>query len=163
MPSQPQPAQSQPAQSQPVQAPRSATISVRRLTKRFDSVVAVDAVSFDVAAGTTVALLGGNGAGKTTTLSMLIGLLLPSEGEIRVLGEDMVRHRFRVLGRMNFSSPYVDLPNRLTARQNLMVYGKLYGVRNLRARIAELGADLDLGKIMDRPTGALSSGQKTRI
>jgi len=140
-----------------------AAISVRRLTKRFDSVVAVDAISFDIAVGTTVALLGGNGAGKTTTLSMLIGLLLPSAGEILVLGEDMVRHRFRVLGRMNFSSPYVDLPNRLTARQNLIVYGRLYGVRHLADRLAELAHDLDLGKFMNRPTGTLSSGQKTRV
>ena len=152
-----------PSHPQSAEAPRPAAISVRHLSKRFDSVVAVDDIAFDVAVGTTVALLGGNGAGKTTTLSMLIGLLLPSAGEIRVLGEDMVRHRFRVLGRMNFSSPYVDLPNRLTARQNLMVYGRLYGVRDLKARIIELADDLDLGKFLHRPTGALSSGQKTRV
>src|SRR5690606_1239433 len=103
----------------------SPVIEVRDLVKRFDGVTAVDAVSSGVSAGSTVALLGGNGAGKTTTISMLLGLLLPSSGSVRVLGEDMLRHRYRVLPRMNFSSPYVDLPHRLTVRQNLTVYAHL--------------------------------------
>ena len=85
-------------------------------------------ISFAVARGVTAALLGGNGAGKTTTLSILLGLLLPTAGRVRVFGEDMLRHRYRVLPRMNFSSPYVDLPHRLTVRQNLLIYARLYGL-----------------------------------
>ena len=138
-------------------------LQVENLTKHFGGVVAVDGISFSVARGTTVALLGGNGAGKTTTISMLLGLLLPSSGTIRVLGEDMVRHRYRVLPRLNFSSPYVDLPNRLSARENLTVYGHLYGVDGVRARIAELAGQLELGAFIDRPVGRLSAGQKTRV
>ena len=138
-------------------------LQVENLTKHFGGVVAVDGISFSVARGTTVALLGGNGAGKTTTISMLLGLLLPSSGTIRVLGEDMVRHRYRVLPRLNFSSPYVDLPNRLSARENLTVYGHLYGVDGVRARIAELAEQLELGAFIDRPVGRLSAGQKTRV
>lgn len=138
-------------------------LQVQNLTKHFGGVAAVSDLSFSVARGTTVALLGGNGAGKTTTLSMLLGLLLPTSGSIRVLGEDMARHRYRVLPRLNFSSPYVDLPNRLTARENLTVYGHLYGVRSLRTRIADLAEALDLGDFLDRPVGKLSAGQKTRV
>ncbi|MFD2233241.1 ABC transporter ATP-binding protein [Phaeospirillum tilakii] len=138
-------------------------IEVAGLTKRFGSVVAVDRIGFSVAAGSCTALLGGNGAGKTTTLSMLLGLLLPSEGSIRVLGQDMVRHRYRVLPRLNFSSPYVDLPHRLTVRENLTVYGHLYCVAGLKARIAELARELDLTDFIDRPAGKLSAGQKTRV
>ncbi|MBI3445868.1 MAG: ABC transporter ATP-binding protein [Magnetospirillum sp.] len=138
-------------------------IQVRSLSKSFGPVLAVNDVSFDIAAGSTTALLGGNGAGKTTTLSMLLGLLLPSAGSIRVLGEDMVRHRYRVLPRLNFSSPYVDLPHRLSVRQNLTVYGHLYGVAGLKARIAELTDELELGDFIDRPSGKLSAGQKTRV
>ena len=142
---------------------QSFALQVENLTKHFGGVVAVDGISFSVARGTTVALLGGNGAGKTTTISMLLGLLLPSSGTIRVLGEDMVRHRYRVLPRLNFSSPYVDLPNRLSARENLTVYGHLYGVDGVRARIAELAEQLELGAFIDRPVGRLSAGQKTRV
>jgi ABC-2 type transport system ATP-binding protein len=137
-------------------------IQVEALTKAFGNVTAVDGISFTVAAGSTTALLGGNGAGKTTTISMLLGLLVPSSGTIRVLGEDMVRHRYRVLPRLNFSSPYVDLPHRLTVRQNLTVYGHLYGVPQLKARIAELAAELELDGMLDRGVGKLSAGQKTR-
>ena len=89
-------------------------VKVDNLVKRYPTAVAVDDIAFSVAAGATVALLGGNGAGKTTTLSMLLGLLLPTAGRVEVLGEDMLRHRYRVLPRMNFSSPFVDLPHRLT-------------------------------------------------
>ena len=113
-------------------------IRVNNLTKQFDDVVAVDNISFDVRAGKITALLGGNGAGKTTTISMLLGLLLPSAGTVKILGEDMVKARHRVLSRINFGSPYVDLPKRLTVRENLMVFAGLYGLRFPRQRIAEL-------------------------
>ncbi|EPY03370.1 ABC transporter ATP-binding protein [Magnetospirillum fulvum] len=138
-------------------------IEVRGVTKRFGSVVAVDDISFTVEPGSVTALLGGNGAGKTTTLSMLLGLLLPSSGDIALLGQDMIRHRYRVLPRVNFSSPYVDLPHRLTVRENLTVYGHLYGVPDLKGRMADLCRDLDLTDLLDRPAGKLSAGQKTRV
>ncbi|MBF0373575.1 MAG: ABC transporter ATP-binding protein [Alphaproteobacteria bacterium] len=137
-------------------------IDVADLRKSFGPVVAVKGVSFSVPQGSITALLGGNGAGKTTTLSMLLGLLLPSSGAIRVLGVDMLTNRYDALGRLNFSSPYVDLPQRLTVRENLTVYGMLYGVADLRGRIAELAADLDFEPLLDRPYGKLSAGQKTR-
>jgi ABC-2 type transport system ATP-binding protein len=142
---------------------RADAIRVEGLYKNFEAVVAVDGVSFTVAQGETVALLGGNGAGKTTTIAMLLGLLLPTRGSIEILGEDMLRHRFRVLPRMNFSSPYVDLPGRLTLRENLTVYGHLYLLPNISARIAELAASLDLETLLDRKTRTLSAGQKTRL
>lgn len=138
-------------------------IEVRGLCKRFGAICAVDEASFKVAQGTTCALLGGNGAGKTTTLSMLLGLLLPNAGAISILGVDMLRHRYRALPRMNFTSPYVDLPHRLTVEQNLAVYGRLYGISPLRGRIAELTAELDLGEFIRRPYGSLSAGQRTRV
>jgi ABC-2 type transport system ATP-binding protein len=138
-------------------------IQVEGLTKRFGTVTAVDGLSFAIARGATAALLGGNGAGQTTTICMLLGLLLPSAGRIAVLGEDMLQHRYRVLPRLNFSSPYVDLPNRLRVRDNLMVFARLYGVVRPRQRIEALAADLDLDGLLNRPTGSLSSGQKTRV
>ncbi len=138
-------------------------IEVESLSKTFKDVAAVDGIDFSVARGSVTALLGGNGAGKTTTLAILLGLLLPTSGAVRVLGEDMVRHRHRVLARMNFSSPYVDLPRRLTVTENLTVYASLYGVPNVRQRIGELAADLDIEGLLRRPTGDLSSGQRTRV
>jgi ABC-2 type transport system ATP-binding protein len=143
--------------------PSDAAIRVDRLAKHFDDIVAVDSISFDVARGAVVALLGGNGAGKTTTISMLLGLLVPTSGELEVLGVDMLRHRYAVLPQINFSSPYVDLPKRLTSRENLRVYATLYGLKNARARIAEIASDLAIEKFLDRPYGELSSGQKTRV
>lgn len=139
-------------------------INVRDLTKRFRDAAppAVDAISFAVPRGAVVGLLGGNGAGKTTTISMLLGILVPTSGAIEVLGVDMRKDRYPALARLNFSSPYVDLPARLSVRENLAVFGGLYGVRNLPARIDELAALLDLGDLLDRKTGSLSSGQKTR-
>jgi len=137
-------------------------VDVRNLSKRFGDVVAVDRICFDLARGSTVGLLGGNGAGKTTTLGMLLGLLLPSSGEIRIFGEDMIRHRYRVLPLINFSSPYVDLPHRLTVRENLIVYGHLYGISQIKSRINQLASDFDLTGFLDRPAGKLSAGQKTR-
>ena len=138
-------------------------IDVSALTKRFGAVAAVDAISFSVPRGATVALLGGNGAGKTTTISMLLGLLVPTAGTVAVLGHDMRRNRRGVLARMNFSSPYVDLPHRLTVRENLKVYGMLYGVADMKRRIDELAGDLHLRSFLDRPVGQLSAGQKTRV
>lgn len=144
-----------------------AVLEVQSLRKEYRSrertVTAVDGIDFAIAAGQTVALLGGNGAGKTTTLSMLLGLLIPTSGTIRILGEDMVRHRYRVLPRMNFSSPYVELPHRLTVAQNLGIYARLYGVRDRKTRIAEIAADMDIEALLDRPAGKLSAGQKTRV
>jgi len=140
----------------------SAVISVKDLAKQFRDVTAVDGIGFTIDRGQTVALLGGNGAGKTTTISMLLGLLKPTRGTIRIFGLDLARHRHKVLGRMNFSSPYVDLPHRLTLRQNLMVFAKLYGLADARARIAELGVALELEALLDRRVGSLSAGQKTR-
>lgn len=109
-------------------------IQVDNLNKQYGAVQAVNGISFEVGRSNTCALLGGNGAGKTTTIAMLLGLLLPSSGTIRILDEDILRHRYRVLPRMNFSSPYVDLPQRLTVAENLTVYAKLYGLRNIPAR-----------------------------
>jgi ABC-2 type transport system ATP-binding protein len=142
---------------------QSFALQVENLTKLFGATAAVDGISFAVPRGNTVALLGGNGAGKTTTISMLLGLLLPSSGAITVLGEDMLRHRYRVLPRLNFSSPYVDLPHRLTVRENLTVYGHLYGVPHLGQRIKALAGELDLDAFLDRAAGKLSAGQKTRV
>jgi ABC-2 type transport system ATP-binding protein len=140
-----------------------AAIEVQGLTKRFATALAVDAIDFRVRRGSTTALLGGNGAGKTTTLSMLLGLLRPSAGAIRVLGVDVLRHRYRVLPRMNFSSPYVEVPRRLTVEQNLRIYAYLYGVRRVRGRIAELARELDIADLLARQTGELSAGQRTRV
>jgi ABC-2 type transport system ATP-binding protein len=138
-------------------------ILVEGLSKRFGPVIAVDQLSFSAPKGAVIGLLGGNGAGKTTSIAMLLGLLIPTSGSIRVLGEDMLNHRYRVLGRMNFSSPYVDLPRRLTPRQNLRVFAMLYAVADPTRRIAELNEELALGEFIDRPCGSLSAGQKTRV
>ena len=139
------------------------SLDVRGLRKNYGSVRAVDGIGFSVAPGETAALLGANGAGKTTTISMLIGLLIPDSGSITVLGEDMLRHRYRVLGRINLSSPYIDLPRRLTVEENLKVFGHLYGIGDIPGRIEELTEELDLGPLLRRPSGALSSGQRSRM
>jgi len=138
-------------------------IEVEALVKRYGDVEALSGIEFVVGRGTTTALLGGNGAGKTTTLSILLGVLLPTSGRIRILGEDILAHRHRVLPRMNFTSPYVDLPKRLSVRENLTVYAKLYGVKDAKARIGELAAEFDLGNFLDRDYGTLSAGQRTRV
>jgi ABC-2 type transport system ATP-binding protein len=138
-------------------------VKVDNLFKRYPTAIAVDGISFTVARGVTAALLGGNGAGKTTTLSILLGLLLPTAGRVCVLGEDILRHRYRVLPRMNFSSPFVDLPHRLTVRQNLLIYARLYGLPERRRRIEKLAADLQISAFLERPAGKLSAGQKTRV
>jgi len=138
-------------------------IRVTHLTKRYGDVLAIDDIDFATPAGATVGLLGGNGAGKTTTIAMLLGLLVPTAGTISVLGHDMARDRFAALARMNFSSPYVSLPQRLTVAQNLRIYGHLYDVPRLAHRIAELADELDLRELLNRRAGQLSAGQKTRV
>ncbi|MGO4712118.1 ABC transporter ATP-binding protein [Bradyrhizobium sp. 2TAF24] len=141
----------------------SAAIVVDRLVKLYKTTHAVDGISFTIPRGTVTGLLGGNGAGKTTTIAMIMGLVLPTSGTVQVLGHAMPRDSAAVLGRMNFESPYVDMPMRLTVRQNLTVFGKLYAVADVRARIAALADEFDLGDFLDRPSGKLSSGQKTRV
>lgn len=138
-------------------------VDVESLTKRFGETAAVDGLDLAVAEGTTLALLGGNGAGKTTTISMLLGLLLPTSGTIRLFGRDAVAERDAVVGRINFSSPYVELPHRLTVKENLTVYARLYGVKDVAGRLRELENDLDLGAFMKRQLRTLSAGQKTRV
>jgi len=138
-------------------------VDVRGHTKTYGAVTAVDHISFSLEQATTVALLGGNGAGKTTTIAMLLGLVVPSSGEVRVFGADISRNRGAVAHRLNFQSPYIDLPMRLTVRQNLTVYAGLYGVANPVERIAYVAEDLQIGPLLDRPTGKLSAGQKTRV
>jgi ABC-2 type transport system ATP-binding protein len=138
-------------------------IAVERLVKIYKTIPAVDGISFALKPGSITALLGGNGAGKTTTIATIMGLLIPTSGRVTVLGAEMPRQRYRVLQRMNFESPYVEVPMRLTVRQNLKVFGMLYGVDNLRERIAQIGRELDLTDLLDRPTGRLSAGQKTRV
>src|SRR6185437_11261201 len=117
-----------------------AAIDVAHLVKLYKNTLAVDDISFSIARGSITGLLGGNGAGKTTTIAMIMGLVLPSAGRIEVLGHPMPDESAAVLGRMNFESPYVDMPARLTVRQNLTVFGRLYAVADLRARIAQLAA-----------------------
>jgi ABC-2 type transport system ATP-binding protein len=143
--------------------PATPSIEVKHLRKVYGEVVAVDDLTFSVPRGTVLGLLGGNGAGKTTTIAMLLGLLEPTAGEIRVLGVDMLKRRYAALPRMNFSSPYVDLPHRLTVRQNLLFYGRLYGVKDLARRIDEIADHMQIAPFLDRQSGKLSAGQKTRV
>lgn len=141
----------------------SAAIDVAHLVKVYKTTRAVDDISFRIARGSITGLLGGNGAGKTTTIAMIMGLVLPTSGSVAVLGAKIPEQRYDVLGRMNFESPYVDMPMRLTVRQNLTIFGRLYAVKHLRERIDQLAADLDLTEFLDRSNGKLSAGQKTRV
>jgi ABC-2 type transport system ATP-binding protein len=138
-------------------------VAVDQLVKVYKTTRAVDGISFALERGSITGLLGGNGAGKTTTIAMILGLVLPSSGSIEVLGAEMPRYRYRVLHRVNFESPYMDLPHRLTVRQNLNVFGRLYAVEGLTERIAALAEELDLADLLDRAVGKLSAGQKTRV
>src|SRR3982750_1212331 len=134
----------------PAQSPAAdAAIEVAHLIKLYKTTRAVDDVSFRIARGSITGLLGGNGAGKTTTIAMIMGLVLPTSGRGSVLGRTMPDESAEVLGRMNFESPYVDMPMRLTVRQNLTIFGRLYAVRDLRERIEQLAADPDLNDFLD--------------
>jgi ABC-2 type transport system ATP-binding protein len=141
----------------------SPAIQVKNLVKKFDEFTAVNDLSFDIPAGQIVGLLGGNGAGKTTTLSILMGILLPTTGQISILGIDMLKNRHSALEKMNFSSPYVDLPGEMTVRENLTVFSHLYNVPHYKDRIGELVTEFDLSQFINKAYGKLSAGQKTRV
>jgi ABC-2 type transport system ATP-binding protein len=138
-------------------------IVVKNLTKKYKSHYAVDDVTFHVPKGSTLGLLGGNGAGKTTTIAMIMGLVMPSYGSVTVLGHDMACARHKVLKRMNFQSPYVGMPGQLTVQQNLNVFGRIYGVPALKARMGQVVEEFGLGDLLNRETARLSAGQKTRV
>jgi ABC-2 type transport system ATP-binding protein len=138
------------------------SIYTKKLRKVFDGTVAVNDLTLTVAQGSITGLLGGNGAGKSTTMGMLLGLLQPTSGSIHIFGHDLQKAPEHIAPYINFSSPYVDLPNRLTIRQNLMVYGHLYGIDHLKDRIVELTENLQIGALLDRRHGSLSAGQRTR-
>ena len=138
-------------------------IEVASLIKNFSGTKAVDNISFNAELGSVTALLGGNGAGKTTIISMLMGLLVPTSGSIRILGSDIVKNRYKILSKVNFSSPYVDLPNRLTVQENLNVYANLYSIENVKNQIGSLSERLNIQSLLNRKTGQLSAGQKTRV
>jgi ABC-2 type transport system ATP-binding protein len=138
-------------------------VQAEKLTKHYGESIAVDGISFAIGTGSITGLLGGNGAGKTTTIGMMMGLVSPTSGRVMLFGADMARDPYKVLHRINFESPYVDLPHRLTVRQNLTVFGMLYGIAQVGERIARLAGDLDLLEFIDRPAGKLSAGQKTRV
>jgi len=138
-------------------------LEVENLSKSFGSKRAVERLNFSFPVGSIVGLLGGNGAGKTTTLSMLLGLLEPTSGSIRLFGHDFIKNRYAVLDRINFCSPYVDLPQRLTVRENLQVFARLYCIDHASERIAQLAEDFRLQEFFDQPIRRLSSGQKTRV
>lgn len=143
--------------------PSRAAIAVDKLVKIYQGGTAVAGISFALPVGSVTGLLGGNGAGKTTTIAMIMGLVMPTSGSVRVLDAEMPRQRYRVLHRMNFESPYVEMPMRLTVRQNLTVFARLYGVDDLPGRVAAIASELDLTDLLDRPAGKLSAGQKTRV
>jgi ABC-2 type transport system ATP-binding protein len=140
-----------------------AVVTARGLTKRFGTTLAVDDLSFDIRAGEMYGLLGANGAGKTTTIAMLLDLVTPTSGEVRILGEHYPAGRERILSRVNFSSTYVSLPLRLTVWENLRVFASLYGVERPAARIEELLERFEITPLRRRRVGDLSSGQKTRV
>ena len=139
-------------------------IKIKKLSKAYKNYLAVNKINFQIEKNKTVGLLGPNGCGKTTTIGMILGLVTPTEGEILI--EDKNINQFKrdeILQRFNFASPYVELPKKLTVKQNLEIYGRLYGVENLDKRINEISSDLDIKNFFDRKTGELSSGQKNRV
>ena len=138
-------------------------LSVSNLVKHYGKVEAVDRISFEVGPGEIVGLLGPNGAGKTTTINMILGVLEPTDGSLRILGEDLNGNRSKISGRVNFAAVYAHVPPNLTVRQNLRVFGMLYGVPRLKERINELMAEFDLEQFADVRAGLLSSGEASRL
>ena len=139
-------------------------INVKNLSKKFNNYVAVNNINFSLDKNKTLGLLGPNGCGKTTSIGMMLGLITPSSGEVLINGRNIDNvNRDDLLSKMNFASPYIELPKKLTVRQNLEVYGRLYGIKNLKNRISEISEDLGLNNFLDKKTGELSSGQKNRV
>ena len=139
-------------------------IEIKELTKIYNNYIAVDKINFEIEKNKTLGLLGPNGCGKTTTIGMILGLVSPSEGKILIENKNInLLKRDEILKRFNFASPYVELPKKLTVKQNLEIYGRLYSIENLYERINEISHDLDIKSFFDRRTGELSSGQKNRV
>ena len=139
-------------------------LEVKNLGKKFKNFIAVNNINFCIEEGQTLGVLGPNGCGKTTTIGMLLGLIKPSSGKILVNEENFENlNREYILSKFNFASPYVELPKKLTVKENLEIYGRLYGVKNLTGRIQEISNDLNLGFFLNKKTGELSSGQKNRV
>jgi len=139
-------------------------IEIKKLTKVYGNFLAVNKINFQIEKNKTIGLLGPNGCGKTTTIGMMLGLVTPSEGEILIENKNIKSFkRDDILKRFNFASPYVELPKKLTVKQNLEIYGRLYGIKNLDKRITEISSDLDIKNFYERKTGELSSGQKNRV
>jgi len=139
-------------------------IDVKNLSKKFNNYFAVNNINFTLDKNRTLGLLGPNGCGKTTSIGMMLGLITPSSGEVLINGQNVNNvNRDDLLSKMNFASPYIELPKKLTVRQNLEVYGRLYGVKDLKNRISEISEDLDLNDFLAKKTGELSSGQKNRV
>ena len=138
-------------------------IEVKKLNKIYDKIIAVKDLNFVINKGKIIGLLGPNGCGKTTTIAMILGLVKPTSGEIIIKGKNLEKERINLLEKMNFISPYVELPKKLTVEENLKVYAGLYGVKNVNEKISELVNELRLNKFLKKKTGELSSGQKNRI
>ncbi len=139
-------------------------IEVKNLFKKFKSLIAVNNISFNIEKNKTLGLLGPNGCGKTTSIGMMLGLITPTSGEIFINGISLEpKNRIKLLSLMNFASPYIELPKKLTVKQNLEVYARLYGVKEIKLRIEEMTQDLNLQNLLHKKTGDLSSGQKNRV
>ena len=140
-----------------------AAIEVKNLAKQFKNTLAVNNISFKINKGTIIGLLGPNGCGKSTTIGMMLGLIKPTSGTVVINGQNIENNRTSLLEKMNFISPYIELPKKLTVEENLKVYGRLYGVKNLEGKISEIMEKLNLTEFKKRKTGELSSGQKNRV
>ena len=138
-------------------------IEVKKLNKIYDKIIAVKDLTFEINKGKIIGLLGPNGCGKTTTIAMILGLVKPTSGEVIIKRKNIEKERINLLEKMNFISPYVELPKKLTVEENLKVYAGLYGVKNVNEKISELVNELRLNKFLKKKTGELSSGQKNRI
>ena len=139
-------------------------IKVNNLSKKFSNFLAVNNINFTLGKNKTLGLLGPNGCGKTTSIGMMLGLITPSSGEVLINGQNVdSANRNDLLSKMNFASPYIELPKKLTVKENLTVYGRLYGVKDLKNRINEISEDLNLNIFLNKKTGELSSGQKNRV
>ncbi len=141
------------------------TIEIKNLNKQYNNILAVKNINFKINKGSIVGLLGPNGCGKTTTIGMMLGLIKPTSGTVFINGLNIENenNRTKILEKVNFISPYVELPKKLTVEENLKVYGRMYGVNNLQDRISDLMKQLNLFDFKKRKTGELSSGQKNRV